>query len=89
MYSDSFIVHVKTEGIGTENIAKDVVKISDTSNYELEKLLPKRRKKSITLMKDKVGEKNMKEFIELKTKTRIYSADDNDETKKAKGTKNV
>ena len=40
-------------------------------------------------MKDKVGEKNMKEVIELKTKTRIYSADDNDETKKAKGTKNV
>ena len=40
-------------------------------------------------MKGKVGEKNMKEFIELKTKTCIYSTDDNDENKKAKGTKNV
>ena len=28
----------------TEDIAKDVVKISDTSNYELEKLLPKGKK---------------------------------------------
>ena len=28
----------------TEDIAKDVVKMSDTSNYELEKLLPKGKK---------------------------------------------
>ena len=38
-------------------------------------------------MKGKLEGKIMKEFIELKAKTCIYSADDNDETKKAKDKK--
>ena len=64
--------------------------MSDISNYELKKLVPKgKNAKSIALMKDKLGGKIMKEFIELKAKTCIYSAFDNDETKKAKDTKNV
>ena len=40
-------------------------------------------------MKGKLEGKIMKEFIELKAKTCIYSADDNDETNKAKDKKNM
>ena len=40
-------------------------------------------------MKGKLEGKIMKEFIELKAKTCIYSADDKDETKKAKDKKHV
>ena len=38
--TDSFIVYIKTEGIYV-NIVKDVETRFDTSNYELDRLLPK------------------------------------------------
>ena len=51
MDTDSFIVYVKTEDIYVD-IAKDVETRSDTSSYELERPLPKRKnKKVIGLMK--------------------------------------
>ena len=51
MDTDSFIVYVKTEDIYVD-IAKDVETRSDTSSYELERPLPKRKnKKVIRLMK--------------------------------------
>ena len=44
MYTDSFIVYIKTDCI-YENIAKDVETIFDTLNYELSRPLPKRKNK--------------------------------------------
>ena len=51
MDTDSFIVHVKTE-----DIAEDVETRFDTSNFELDRPLPKRKnKKVIGLIKDELG----------------------------------
>ena len=43
MDTDSFIVYIKTDGI-YKNIAQNVETRSDTSNYELDRPLPKRKK---------------------------------------------
>ena len=43
--------------------------------------------KVIRLMKDELGGKIMKEFVGLLAKTYSYIQDNNDENKKAKGTK--
>ena len=57
MDTDSFIVHIKTEDIYTD-IVKDVETRFDTSNYELDRSLPKiKNKKVIRLMKDESEEK--------------------------------
>ena len=44
-------------------------------------------KKAIELLKDEVGRKIMKEFVALRAKTYAYRTDDDDEKKKATGTK--
>ena len=44
-------------------------------------------KKLIDLMKDELGGQIMKEFVGLRTKTYSYLKDNNNEDKKAKGTK--
>ena len=52
MNSDSFIKNIKTEDF-YKDIANDVEKIFDTSNYEVNRQLPTRKnKKVIGLMKD-------------------------------------
>ena len=57
MNSDSFIVHLKTEGI-YKDIAEDVETWFGTSNFELEIPFPKgKNKKVIELMKDELGRK--------------------------------
>ena len=57
MDKDNFIIHIKTKDV-YEDIAVDVEKRFDTSNYEINRSLPtKRNKKVIGLMKDKLGEK--------------------------------
>ena len=43
MDTDSFIVYIKTDDI-YKGIAEDVETKFDTSNYELDKLLPKMKK---------------------------------------------
>ena len=43
IWTDSFIVHVKTDDI-YKSIAEDVETRFDTSNYELDKPLPKGKK---------------------------------------------
>ena len=87
MDAKSFIVHVKD--IYQYN-ANNVEKRFDTSNYELETLLPKGiSKKVIGLMNDELGRKIKKEIIGLRAETYSYLTDNNDENKKAKGTKNV
>ena len=56
----------------------------DNINYELDRPLPKgKNKKVIGLMKDELGGKIMEEFVE----TYNHLKDNNDENKKAKGTK--
>ena len=45
MDTDSFIFHVKTDDI-YKNIAEDVEERYDTSKFESDRLLPKRKKKS-------------------------------------------
>ena len=51
MDKDSFIVYIKTEDIYSDT-AKDVETRFDTSNYELGRLLPKGKSKTIVgLMK--------------------------------------
>ena len=82
------IVYIKTDDIH-KNIAEDVETRFDTSNYELDKPLPKEKKKKVIgLMKDELGGKIMTKFAGLRTKTYSYLIDDGSEDKKAKRTKN-
>ena len=63
MDTDSFIMHIKTEDL-YKDIANDVEKRFDTSNYECNRLLPTgKNKKVIGLMKDELGGKIMTEFV--------------------------
>ena len=84
--TDSFIMHIKTEDF-YKDIADDVVKRFDTSNYEVDRpLLTGKDKKVIGLMKDELGGKIMTESVALRPKTYSYLTDDCEEDKKAKGT---
>ena len=84
MDADSFIIHIKTEG-AYEDIANDVEKRFDTSNYEINRPLPQgKNKKVIGLMKDELGGKIMTKFVGRRPRTYSYLID---EDKKAKGTK--
>ena len=92
MNTDTFIRHIKTEDC-YKDIANDVQKRSDTSNYEsvsieCERPLPTGKfKKVIGLMKDELEGKIMTEFVVLRPKSYSYLTDDCKEYKKAKGTK--
>ena len=87
MDTDSFIMNIKTEDF-YKDIANDVEKRFDTSNYEVNRLLPTgKNKKVIGLMKDELGEKIIMVFVTLRPKTYSYLTDDCKEDKKAKGTK--
>ena len=73
---DSFIMHIKTEDF-YKDIANDVEKGFDTSNYEVNRALPiGKNKKVIGLMKDELGGKIMTEFVALSPKTYSYLTDD-------------
>ena len=72
----------------TTDIAIDVEKRFDTSNYEVNRPLPMGKNKKVTgLMKDELGGKIMTEFVTLRPKTYLYLTGDCKENKKAKGTK--
>ena len=87
MDADGFIVHVETDDI-YKDIVKYAEKIFVPSNYEIDKALPKRKKKKIIgIMKDELGRQIMKEFVGLRAKTYSHLIDDRSENKKAKGTK--
>ena len=82
MDTDRFIVHKKTDN-NYKEIVEDVETRLDTSNYELNRPLPKGKyKKVIGLMKDELGGKIMKELFGLKAKTDSYLKDDGSEDKK-------
>ena len=68
MDTDSFIVQVKTDDI-YKDIAEDVETRFDTSNFEIDRPLPKgKNKKVIGIMKDELGGQIKKEFVELRAK---------------------
>ena len=63
-----FIVYIKTDDI-YKDIAEDFQTRFDTSNYELDKPLPKgKNKKVIGLMKNALGEKNHGKMCWIKSK---------------------
>ena len=87
MDTDSFTVYIKTDDI-CKDIAEDVETRFDTSNYELDRLLPKgKNKKVIGLMKDELDEKIMARFVGLRAKTYSYLIYDSSDDKKAEVTK--
>ena len=87
MDTDSFIMNLKTEDF-YKNIANDVEKRFDTTNYEVDRPLSTGKyKKLIGLMKDELGERVVTEFVTLRPKTYSYLTDDCKEDKKAKETK--
>ena len=72
MDTDSFIMHIKTEDF-YKDIANDVEKKNDTSNYEVNRPLPTGKNKNVIgLMKDKLGGKIVAEFVALRPKTYSY-----------------
>ena len=87
MHTDSFIMNIKTEDL-YKDIASDVEKRFDTSNYEVDRPLSTGKNKEVTgLMKDELGGKIFTEFVALRPKTYSHLTDDCKEDKKAKGTK--
>ena len=87
MDTDNFIVHVKTDDI-YKDIVEDVQTRSDSTNVEIDRPLPNwKNKKVIGLMKDELGGKIMKTFVWLRVNTFSYLNDNNDEDRKANGTK--
>ena len=87
MDMNSFIINIKTNDF-YKDIASDVEKGFDTSNYECNRPLPiGKNKKVIGLMKDELRGKIITEFVTLRPKTYSYSTDGGKEDQKAKGTK--
>ena len=75
----------------TDDICKDITEDSETrfytSNYSLDRPLPKEKNKRVVgLMKDKFGGKVMTKFVGLRAKTCSYLLDDGSGDKKARGT---
>ena len=82
---DNFLIHIKTEDLYKE-IANNVEKWFDTSNYSKDDNRPLPvgwNKKVISLFKDELGGKIMKEFVGLRAKTWAYLMDDDSEHKKS------
>ena len=87
MDTDSFVMNIKTNDF-YKDIASDVEKRFDTSNYACNRPLPTgKNKKVIGIMKNELGGEIITEFITLRPKTYSYSTHDSKEGKKAKGTK--
>ena len=76
MDTDSFVMHIKTNDF-YKDIASDVENRFDTSNCEVNRLLPTgKNKKVISLMKDELGGKIITEFVTLRPKTYSFLTDD-------------
>ena len=89
MDTESFIIHNKTED-AYEDIAGDVEKRFDRSNYEVNRRLPTGKSKNVIgLMKDELGGKIMAEFVAPRPKIYFYLRDDGNCDKKAKQNKKV
>ena len=89
MDTDSFVMNIKTEDF-YKDVANDVEKRFDTSNYEVDRPLPTgKNKKVIGLMKDELGGRIITEFVALRPKTYSYLTDDFKEDKRLKKQRNV
>ena len=89
MDTNSFVMNIKTEDF-YKDIANDVEKRFDMSNYEVDRPLSTGKNKKVTgLMNDKLGGKIITEFVTLRPKTYWYLTDDCKEDKKAKATKKM
>ena len=91
MDTDSFIIRIKTEDF-YKDIANDVEKWFDTSNYDEKDKRPLpigENKKVIGLFKDELGGKKMKEFVGRRAKPWVYLIDDDGEHKKTRETKKM
>ena len=87
MDTDSLIMNIKTKDF-YKDIARDVEERFDTSNYDVDRPLPKgKNKKVINLMKDELGGGIITEVVALRPKTYSCMTDEFIEMKKAKGTK--
>ena len=72
MDTDSLIMNIKTKDF-YKDTAQDVEERFDTSNYDVDRPLPKgRNKKVIGLMKDELGGVIITEFVALRPKTCSY-----------------
>ena len=72
MDTDSFVVSIKTDDI-YKDIAEDVGTRFDTSNYELDRPLHKRKKKKVIgLIKNELGRKIIIKFVGLRAKSYSY-----------------
>ena len=81
MDTDNLIPFIKTEDF-YEDIADDVQKRFNISNYEVDRpLITGKNKKAIGLMKDELEGRIMTEFIALRPKSYAYQTDDNSEVK--------
>ena len=87
MHINSFLIYVKTDDI-YKDIAEYVETRFDTSDFEIDIPLPKRKnKKVIGLMKYDLGGQIMKEFVALRAKTYSYLKANGDGDKTIKDTK--
>ena len=87
MDTDSLIMNIKTKDF-YKDIARDVEERFDTSNYGVDRPLPKgKNKKVIGLMKDELGGGIITEFVPLRPKRYSYMTNEFIEMKKAKSTK--
>ena len=83
MYTDSFVIYVKTEDF-YKDIIDDVEKWFDTSNYSKDDKRPlpiRKNKKVIGLFKDELGGKIIIESVGLRAKTQSYLVCDDNENK--------
>ena len=88
-YRCSFILYIITDDI-YEDIAEDLETNFDTSNYELNRPLPKGYNKNVTgIMEEQLSRKIMKEFVGLGAKTYSYLIDDGSEEKNKNAQKSV
>ena len=88
MDTDSLIMNIKTKDF-YKDLAQDVEERSDTSNYDVDRPVPKGKNNNVIgLMKDELGGGIITEFVALRHKTYSYMTDEFIEMKKAKGTKN-
>ena len=87
MDTDSLIMNVKTKDF-YKDIAQDVEERFDTSNYDVDRPLPKgKNKEVIGLMNNELGGGIITEFVALRPKTYSYMTEEFIEMKKAKATK--
>ena len=85
--TDRLVMNIKTKDF-YKDIAQDVEERFDTSNYGVDRPLPKgKNKKVIGLMKDELGGGIITEFVALRPKTYSYMTDEFIEMQKAKVTK--